>query len=147
MFYPFQRKKLSAAFVVSEMFWKSYVITFSLGTRVSNPPSIRSVAFCRPLAAVLATTLRHEFSSRATIVFVSTLFRQRLKVALQEFMPAVPANPSTNTLYLSLCICRVCPIYSAFGSSSKFLQKILCIVSLYLLSISIILCLFSLCET
>ena len=48
------------------------VSDFVLSTRVSDPLSVRSVAFCLPLAAALKTTLlRHGFHFRATVVFRS----------------------------------------------------------------------------
>ena len=88
-----------------------------MGTRVSDPLSVRSVAFCLLLAAALKTTLlRHGFYFRATVVF-----RCVLRTSQKNYS----------------CTAGISACSSAFSKS-----QILCICSLYLLSIHLYSCLF-----
>ena len=86
-----------------------------LGTRVSDPLSVRSVAFCLLLAAALKTTLlRHGFYFHATVVF-----RCVLRTSQKSYS----------------CTAGISACSSAFSKS-----QILCICSLYLLSIRLYSC-------
>ena len=88
-----------------------------MGTRVYDPLSVRSVAFCLLLAAALKTTLlRHGFYFRATVVF-----RCVLRTSQKNYS----------------CTAGISACSSAFSKS-----QILCICSLYLLSIRLYSCLF-----
>ena len=82
-----------------------------------DPLSVRSVAFCLLLAAALKTTLlRHGFYFRATVVF-----RCVLRTSQKNYS----------------CTAGISACSSGFSKS-----QILCICSLYLLSIHLYSCLF-----
>ena len=69
----------------------------------SDPLSVRSVAFCLPLAAERQTSpLRHGFHFRVTVVFSSVLRTPQKNYQVHCRNPACSVQQIPNTLYLFL---------------------------------------------